>query len=190
MLRPLETHLLMDSLTDSQLVVRLNHGDEEAFAVLYARHAPWTARIARRFVDTDSEAAEVTQEVFLRWLRQFPGFQPRAKLSTYFYAAARNVALDRRRKDRRLHFSDAIEATLPPEAVPDPVVAAEHSGSLRIALSRLPDGFREVLLMRVVDGMSVEDVAVALGVAEGTVKSRLARAIELLRQQMGADESP
>lgn len=175
--------------TDAQLIERLNRGDASAFAALFDRHREWTHRIARRFAETDADAAEITQEVFMRWLRQFPGFRVQAKVTTYLYAAARNIALDRRRKDRRLSFgAEVAENSQPMIRTPDKADLREQAAKLRESLAKLPDGHREVLLMRIVDGMSVEDVGVALGVAEGTVKSRLARAVEMLRGHMGQTE--
>jgi len=174
----------MNSTTDAELVTRLNAGDASAFAALYERHKDWTFRIALRFCENSTDAAEIVQEVFLRWLRQFPGFQPRARLTTYLYAAARNIALDRRRRDKRLRFkADWSEPDQPTVRVPE-AVGDSDTQSLRAALAKLPDGHREVLLMRIVDDMSVDEVAQSLGVAQGTVKSRLARALEQLRQLM------
>jgi len=162
--------------TDDALVATINRGGPdapEAFEALYHRHKQWCARIARRMAPDEHAAMDLVQEAFITLLGEFPGFRIRAGLRAYLYAVVRHRALAagrRRARDRR-----PPAPTLP---APPPDADTER---LRAALDRLPDAQRETLLMRVVDGMSVSEVAIALGVPAGTVKSRLHKALGALR---------
>ncbi len=114
------------------------------------------------------------QEAFAYLMAQFPGFVLTAKMTTFLYPVVKNTALASKRRSKRLKFGEVPEV----EAGAAVVLPQGELGEL---LKVLPEGQLEVLLMRVVDGMSVEEVGAALGLAEGTVKSRLHHALEKLR---------
>ena len=166
-----------DPRTDEQLVEALNRGDQSAFEPLYLRHRDFLYRLACRFAPDRDEALDVLQDAFAHFLGRFPGFTLRARLTTYLYPVVKNIALAGRRKRRRLRFGDVHEGADdgPPPPIPDGL------GPLGAAVETLPDGQREVLLMRVVDGMSLAEVATALDIPVGTVKSRLHNALHALR---------
>ncbi len=164
-----------DPRTDQQLIAAVNRGDYDAFAILYERHKNWVFRLASRYADHHA-AQDIVQEVFAYLLAQFPGFKLTARLTTYLYPVVKNTALSIKRRSRKLTFGDV------PEPAPDEPEITLPEGVLGEVLAALPPGQLEVLLMRTVDGMSVEEVAAALGIAEGTVKSRLHLALEKLRQ--------
>jgi len=169
-----------DARTDAELVDAINAGPpgaEPAFAALYARYRDFCLRIARRMTPDDQTAADVVQDTFLALLDRFPGFALRAKMTTYLYAVVRNRATSMARGRR-----PSVEATHESLGAPDAGGAdAEGIEALHRAVMKLPEAQREVLLMRIVDEMSVGDVAMALGVPTGTVKSRLHAALESLR---------
>jgi RNA polymerase sigma-70 factor (ECF subfamily) len=164
-----------DPRTDQQLIAALNRADFAAFAPLYERHKDWVYRLATRYTGEHNAALDVVQEAFAYLLAQFPGFKLTARLTTYLYPVVKNIALSGKRRSKRLKFGEVPE---PAEVVPE---FAMPEGELGAVLAGLPAGQLEVLLMRVVDGMSVEEVAAALGIAEGTVKSRLHLVLERLR---------
>ena len=168
-----------DPRTDEELVAAANAGDRGALGALYLRHRDWCGAVALRFTKNRDEALDVVQQVFAGFFRQFPGFVLRCKLTTYLYPAVRNAAATRRRAARvRSEATRQIASTLAESAdVPGPL---EHA-PLRRAVESLPEGQREVLLMRVVDQMSVLEIAIALDIPEGTVKSRMSHAIHALR---------
>lgn len=158
---------------------------EEAFATLYRRHRDFAFRVARRFARDDAEAMDAVQEAFVYLVRNAERLaRPGAltgRLTTLLYPVIKNSALALTRKSRRLRFVDAVPsrgATAAPAPMTD---ASERTRRLAEALEALPEAQREVLFMRVVDGMSVSEVAAALGVSEGTVKSRLFYAMGTLR---------
>lgn len=162
---------------DADLLARVARGDEAAFAELYRRHGEWVHRLARRFVDAE-QARDVTQEAFLHLVEAAGRLRLSGRLTTYLYPVVKNLCLAVKRRDRRLRIGEPPADAALSISAPDP----GGNAALLDALSRLPDGQREVLLMRVVDGMAVEEVAAALGLPAGTVKSRLHAALAALRE--------
>ena len=161
-----------DARSDEALIAALNHGDWSAFESLYHRHKDWVHRLACRYTDRDA-ALDVLQDVFAYFMAQFPGFRLTARLTTYLYPVVKNTALAANRRSRKLKFGEVPDVPSLEVQLPE--------GDLGDLVRTLPDGQLEVLLMRVIDGMSVEEVGAALGIAEGTVKSRLHNALERLR---------
>jgi RNA polymerase sigma-70 factor (ECF subfamily) len=166
-----------DPRSDEQLVDALNRGDPSAFEPLYLRHKDFVYRLACRFTPDRDEALDVLQDAFTYFLGRFPGFSLRARLTTFLYPVVKNIALAGRRKRRRLRLGEVPEA-----AADAPLPARDGLGPLGAAVDALPDAQREVLLMRVVDGMSLQEVATALDIPAGTVKSRLHNALRALRE--------
>lgn len=167
-----------DLRTDAELVAALNAGDASAFESLYLRHREWVFRVARRYAPAGEDPADITHEVFLALLRQFPGFRLTSRLTTYLFPIARHAALARAR-------ARETEARLRPNAVrEDKYAALSPSGAspeFAAAVDALPPGQREVLLMRAVDEMALEEISLALAIPLGTVKSRLHAALQALR---------
>lgn len=172
-----------DSRSDEALVDICNHGDaraaEAAFEALYLRHKDFVLRVALRFAPDIDTALDVLQDTFVQLLRRFPptgeGITLNARLTTLLYPIARNTAITALRKTGR--FPVAAEVT--PDDTPAP--AGRDDGDLRKALATLPPGPREALTLRFVDGLSLAEIAQALGIPEGTVKSRLHGGIAKLR---------
>jgi RNA polymerase sigma-70 factor, ECF subfamily len=174
------THDREASRTDVELVAAINRGDADAFEVLYFRHRDWVAGLAYRFTGDSDAALDVLQETFLYLLRKFPGFRLTASLKTFLYPAVRNLSIAARRKAARYQATAAELEQL--EEAADPQVAGAETGDLQFVLARLPQEQREVLLLRFVDGLSLAEIAEAMGIALGTVKSRLHNALQTLRQ--------
>jgi len=178
-----------DALTDEALVEICNTGDAAAataaFGSLYRRHRGYVLRIAQRFTRDRELAADVLQEVFTYLLKQFPppgpGLRLTARLSTYLYPIAKNSTLTLLRKDRR---TDATG--FDPDELPDPQGPPADGDDLDRLLASLPAERREILSLRFVDDLSLEEIAGALGIPLGTVKSRLHLAIKALREHPAA----
>jgi RNA polymerase sigma-70 factor, ECF subfamily len=161
-----------DQRTDQQLITAINDGDEAAFAALYERHKQWVVNLACRFgVDRD-EALDVLQDTFSYLLSKIP-IRLTAKLTTFLYPAVRHRAMELRRKRR----PGVGEAYLADVAADEPKL-----DELRQLIRRLPVGQQEVLVMRFIDELSLEEIAAALSIPLGTVKSRLHNAISALRK--------
>jgi len=169
----------LDPRTDAQIVAAINDGDAAAFEVLYFRHRDWVVNLACRFTSNEDLALDVMQETFIYFLRKFPGFRLTANLKTFLYPAVKNLSIAASRKSRRYRSGEAeqdILANLPSAAVP------AETGDLAIVLENLSEEHREVLLLRFVDGLSLAEIAAAMSIPLGTVKSRLHNALGTLRQ--------
>lgn len=169
----------LDPRTDAQLVAAINDGDAAAFEVLYFRHRDWVVNLACRFTGSDDLALDVMQETFLYFVQKFPGFRLTANLKTFLYPAVKNLSIAANRKSRRYQSSEAEQTLLAnlPSAAATPEI-----GDLVVVLANLSEEHREVLLLRFVDGLSLAEIAQAMNIPLGTVKSRLHNALELLRQ--------
>jgi len=152
----------------------LVRGDRAAFDVLYRRHRDWVARLARRFSGRDDDALDITQDAFCHLFDRPVTFVLTGKLTTYLYPVVKNLALSHARRRRR-HAGAAIEA----DALPAPT--ATGPSELEAVVAGLPEAQREVLLMRFIDDLSLAEIAEALSIPLGTVKSRLHHAVTALR---------
>jgi RNA polymerase sigma-70 factor, ECF subfamily len=171
-----------DLRTDAQLVAALCRGDLRAFDLLYARHRAYVAALALRFAGNPDDALDVLQETFSYVARKAAGgrFELTAAMTTFLYPVVKNTAIAIRRKRRREpNVPDELFADLPatPSAAP-----ADARGELAAVLAGLPETHREVILLRFVDDFSLEEIAQALEIPLGTVKSRLHNAIAALRE--------
>jgi RNA polymerase sigma-70 factor, ECF subfamily len=166
--------------TDVELVERINSGDPAAFEALYRRYRDWVVRLAYRFTGHRDDALDVLQEAFTYLLGRFPGFQLTAAMTTFLYPVVKHLSLRARRKRGRFVSDEDVLANLPG---PAPMTEAGTTrAELAPVLASLPEPHREVLLMRYVDGLTLQEVADALGVPLGTVKSRLHNALRTLRE--------
>lgn len=178
-----------DPRSDNALIAACNDGNAReaarAFEVLYQRHKDYVLRVALRFVPDTDTALDVLQETFLYLLRRFPptgpGIDLTAKLTTLLYPVAKNIALTALR--RRNRFPAA-------EVEPDELGRTEPgaTGDAASVIEALPARQREVLLLRFVDGMSLDEIAQVLGIPLGTVKSRLHVGINRLRSSGAGDD--
>ena len=169
----------MGDPSDQSLVDAINRGDVRAFDALYYRYRDWVVRLAARLTGNQDDALDVLQETFSYVFRKFPGFRLTASMTTFLYPVVKNLSIAARRKRTRMASTDAAEA--PDPAAPVAIDFSQERRELAAAMASLPEPQREVLLMRFVDGMSLQEVAAALSIPEGTVKSRIHNAIATLR---------
>jgi RNA polymerase sigma-70 factor (ECF subfamily) len=163
-----------DPRSDQELVAAANAGEEGAFDALYQRYKEWVVSLATRFTGDPDQALDVLQETFLYLLSKFPGFRLTSRLTTFLYPAVKNLSIAARRKAAK--FSGGERAF---DAVPAATPAVRNE--LTTVVANLPEGQQEVVLMRFVDGLSLEEIATALAIPLGTVKSRLHNALAALR---------
>jgi len=178
-------------LSDEQVVTRVLGGQTALFEVLMRRHNERIYRTARAILRDESEAEDVMQQAYVNaytHLRQFDG---RSKFSTWLTRIAVNEALARARRRGRYTTMDGDESSveLPGafDTTPDPerqAISRELGALVEAAVDRLPDGTREVFMLRQVEGMSTEEVADALNVSEAVVKTRLSRARSAIRREL------
>jgi RNA polymerase sigma-70 factor (ECF subfamily) len=160
-------------------VAAANAGSAEAFQRLYERYRSWVVSLAWRFTRDRELALDVLQETFIYLLGKLPDLELRASMKTFLYPVVRHLSLSHLGRARR-HRTAADP--LPIEASPDQPDRSESAGALAAAVDRLPAGHREVLMLRVVDGLSLQEIAVAMELPLGTVKSRLHHALAALRE--------
>lgn len=171
-----------DDRTDAQLVAAMCRGDAGAFDILYDRHKEYVGALALRFAGNADDALDVLQETFAYVARKGASgrFTLTAAMTTFLYPVVKNTAIAIRKKRRREpNVSDEALAAAPPVAPEDP---RDIRAELTIVIAALPDTHREVLLLRFVDDFSLEEIAAALEIPLGTVKSRLHHAIAALRE--------
>ena len=177
---------------EAALVERCAAGEEAACAELVAEHQRMVVQLAMNLLGDREEALDLSQEVFLRVFRTICRFRGQSSLRTWIYRIAVNEAWNRHRFWRRRHRAHQVsldqhiaahgEFSCGRDVTPDHVLAQkELAASLQQALDGLPFDQRSVIVLREVDGMSYEEIAFSLGVAVGTVKSRLTRARQALR---------
>ncbi len=169
-----------DGPSDHELVAALNQGDAAAFEVLYFRYRDWVAGLAFRLTGEADIVPDVVQETFLYVLRKFPGFRLTAHFKTFLYPAVRNLAIAARQKGQRYRCS--AEELRHFEETAAAVAGAPLLSDLRAVLANLPEEQREVILLRFVDDLSLADIAEAVAIPLGTVKSRLHNALATLRE--------
>ena len=169
-----------DLRSDLALVAAINDGEADAFEALYRRHRDWVVNLAHRFTGDRDLALDVMQEAFLYLLRKFPGFRLTANLKTFLYPAVRNLSIAARRKSERYQATAAELAII--ESTPAADQARSDGHELAAVLGSLSDEQREVLRLRFVDELSLNEIAGAMNIPLGTVKSRLHHGLETLRR--------
>jgi RNA polymerase sigma-70 factor (ECF subfamily) len=183
------------SSREGALVQRCAAGEEAAYTQLLDEHQRMVIQLAVNLLGDRDEALDLSQEVFLRVFRTIHGFRGQSSLRTWIFRIAVNQARNRQRFWRRRHRADQVsldahveahgEFPSSPVSGPDRVLAQKELAScLQHALEHLPFDQRTAIVLREVDGLSYEEIAFSLGVAVGTVKSRLTRARQALRQEL------
>ncbi len=166
-----------DQRSDLELVAAANRGEVEAFEALYRRYNDWVVSLAYRYTRDRELALDVLQETFLYVLGKFPGFELRSEMKTFLYPTVRHLSVALQSKATRRPPSSGSLKFQPP---PDPGREERLRGLAEI-MEDLPVAQREVLMLRFADGLALAEIAEALQIPLGTVKSRLHGAIEALR---------
>jgi RNA polymerase sigma-70 factor (ECF subfamily) len=185
---------------DSTLVERCLSGDDAAWEQLVRQHTRRVYGLCYRFTGRDSEAQDLTQDVFMRVFRALGGFRStEGSFTTWLTRLTRNLLIDHYRRTRNERVTDSIEEQLPRVeqgssgqsiARPDSALAGrEASELLQGALAKLSPDLRETIILRDLQELEYREIAQVLGIPEGTVKSRLNRGraelARLLRRHMG-----
>jgi RNA polymerase sigma factor (sigma-70 family) len=177
--------------TDEELVERARRGHARAYDELVQRYTAMAFRTAYLVTGSAADAEEAAQDAFVKAHRALPRFQAGAPFRPWLLRIVGNEARNRRRSAGRRVALELRAAVLDgasggagdPQAAAE---AAEERRELLRALDGLPDEQRHVVACRYLLQLGVEETAAALGIPAGTVKSRLARALERLRELLGA----
>src|SRR2546423_5242609 len=181
---------LAQASVDTELVRRSLHGDGDAFAALFDRHAPRVYALAYQLLGDRAEAEDITQDAFLQALSALPTLRQPGAFGGWVARIATNASLSTLRRRGRLpqaELSEAVTATYPdparwssPEAMG---VAAEERHSVHVTLKRLAPSHRAALAMRKIGGLSYAEIARALGTTAGGVEALLFRARARFRDE-------
>jgi RNA polymerase sigma-70 factor (ECF subfamily) len=178
---------------DRELVDRWHAGDLGAFEALIRRHQRRVFGLLLRMLGNVQEAEDVTQETFLNLHRHGHRFRSQSRFSTFLYRVAVNAALNRRRSlGRRRSRREALERRqeagedLPqgPRGPEDAAAGGQIQAQVQRAIATLPPHLRVPLVLFDIEGLPYAEVASVLQVAEGTVKSRIHRARQALRERL------
>ena len=180
---------------EAALIERCRAGDEAACTELVSMHQRMVFTLSLHLLGDRDEALDLSQEVFLRVFRTLGSFRGQSALRTWIYRIVVNQARNRQRWWRRRHQAQQVSldqhiqdhGELPEtyERGPDRLVRQKQlAEKIRTALDRLPFDQKTAIVLREIDGLSYDEIGFSLGIAVGTVKSRLARAREGLRAQL------
>jgi len=194
-----ENEQSLSPLKDVDLVDRARSQDQWAVEELVHRYQQKAYAIAYHFTDGNVQDAEdFTQEAFLRAFQNLEHFRGDSSFYTWFYRIVVNVCLDGRRRNTRRHKiflpwqSPSADKGLPPEERPDPeaheqslkaISEKELSKEIRNSIKSLPEKQRVAFQLKAFHGMSIHEIARVMNTAEGTVKSHLFRATQVLREK-------
>jgi RNA polymerase sigma-70 factor, ECF subfamily len=170
-----------DKRNDGELVEAANKGDRDAFEELYHRYRSWVFSIACRFCGNEDDACDVLQDTFFYFFNKFPRFELRAQLKTFFYPVAKHLALNRSKKAAQ-SVPLAPEFEQMPAGVPGDE-QAERRDLLEL-VRILPEAQREVVMLRFADDLDLSEIAAAMEIPVGTVKSRLHQALARLKEHL------
>lgn len=175
-------------MEEKDLIRRAAQGDADAFRQLVETYQTPAYRLAARMCGPDS-AEDVTQEAFLAAWRALPEFRGDCRFSTWLYRLVSNAAIDCLRREKKYRDTGDVDDLELPDGGPSPQEQAERSDTrdaVRRALDRLSPEHRQVLLLRFMQELDYGEIARALNVSEGTVKSRINRAKSKLREVLAA----
>ena len=183
-----QTRLPMTA-SDEEIVSCILAGETLLFEVLMRRHNERVYRAARAIVRDDAEAEDVMQEAYVNAYAHLQQFDGRAKFSTWLTKIAVHEALGRVRKRGRYEPLDneSLETLMPTTLPPDPERLAfgrELGALIESAVDALGPGYREVFMLRQVEGLSTAETADVLGISEDLVKTRLSRARGTLQRSL------
>lgn len=181
-----------DSMTDTELVARVQQGDKSAFDLLVHRYQHRIIKLVGRYVREPADAQDVAQDAFIKAYRALPNFRGESAFYTWLYRIAINtaknhlVAAARRPSDIDLGSNEDgeqfeiedLKATL---ETPERLLLTEEIRETVIdAIGKLPEDLRTAILLRELDGMSYEEIATVMACPIGTVRSRIFRAREAI----------
>ena len=187
------------STDEAVFIDKLKTGDEAAFVTLIDRYSGAIYALLYRLTENPEEAADLTQDTFFRAVRSIKAFRGESGIKTWLFRIAINESRNRfrwwkRRKrdltisidanigDSETRFSDTLAGTsVSPE---DAALSHEREYAINVALTEIPEVYREAIILSDVEGMSYVETADALGIGIGTVKSRISRGREELRRRL------
>ena len=178
-----------EDLSDAELLERSAGGSGVAFGVLMRRHEDRIFALALRMLGERADALDATQDAFISAFKQAKSFRGDAAVGTWMYRIAINACKDFARKRNRWVAQDDVDVAVETggDAIDERVATRMD---LRAALARLPDEYREAVVMHDLGGIPYDDIAVLTGTMIGTVKSRISRGRKKLAELMEPGSRP
>lgn len=183
----------LDQRSDAELLAGYRAGDDQAFAALVRRYQGQVERVVVRMLGGGDDAEDVAQETFIRLHGGLKNLRGEAAIGTYVTRIAINLSLNalRRRRWQLRRFvrrdEEGVRVDEPTAEMPDTAVTAERSAALAAALDRLDPRHRAVVILRMLEDYSTRETAEMLEIPEGTVMSRLTRALSKLQHHLRAN---
>ena len=186
---------------DRELLTRAQAGDMSAFESLVGKHEDKVYGLALRMTRSEADAAEITQDTFLSAYQHLSEFRGEAAFGSWVHRIAANNALMRLRRQKVVdivsdelagpEFTDRGSLAEAPESdwskrADDKIIEDELGRAIQAATDALPEGYREVFLLKDVEGLSYEEISEMVGISIPAVKSRLHRARLALREAIDA----
>jgi RNA polymerase sigma-70 factor (ECF subfamily) len=181
---------------ESTLISAAQRGDRNALDQLLRLHQDRIHAVCRRLAGNDADAMDATQEALIAIVKGLPRFDGRAKFSTWAYRVATNACLDElRRRGRRPQpglpeFETAAHSPLGGSSPRDPADTVSAKLDVDRGLADLPEEFRTAVILRDVAGLDYAEIAEVLGIAPGTVRSRIARGRSRLADTIAGNQPP
>lgn len=186
---------------DRALVAGILSGDAQAFERLMRQHNRRLFRVARSILRDDGDAEDAVQDGYIHAYRSLAGFRGDSQLSTWLTRIVVNQALERKRRRHPATVAgDDIESvadaaaddgrTAPAETPESLAMRSEMRRLIEASIDGLPDTYRTVFILRMVEGLSVEETAASLGISQANTKTRLLRARGQLREALGRQLGP
>lgn len=184
-----------ENVTDQELVKRVQRGDKKAFDLLVIKYQQRIVNLVSRFVRNPADAVDVTQDAFIKAYRALPNFRGESAFYTWMYRIAVNTAKNflavqsRRPQDLDQDIADIEqiegENALKEYATPEHMLLRDEIQETVInAINELPEDLRVAITLREIEGLSYEDIALAMECPIGTVRSRIFRAREAIDKQL------
>jgi len=177
--------------SDTELMSLLADGDSGCLDELMKRHQDLVFSVAYRMMSDRESALDATQDVFINVFRKAKYFRGDSALSTWIYRVTMNVCYDSLRKRKRHPTESLPEHADPPDATgEDPYSSVELRPSIQEALDSIPNEFKAAVILSDIEGLSIAEMEMVLGVPSGTVKSRVFRGRRLLAEILGNLKDP
>ncbi len=200
-----EAHVLavssrsIEAVSDHELLALIRDGDEAAFQEIVRRYRNPITNFVYRMIDDYERSVELAQETFIRVYTSASRYQANYSFSTYIYRIASNLAISELRRRKRRKFvslfspftnddGEQIEMDLPDlnPLQDESLIETERRQAVARAITSLPEKYRVAIVLRDVEGLSYDRIAEVLKLSEGTVKSRINRARNLLKDKLRA----
>ena len=181
------------NINDDTLIAKIRQGDLDAFEQLISRYETKIYTIAYRYMGNYNDASDLAQEAFIRVYRSINSFRGESSFSTWLYRVVTNVCKDemrRRSRQNTVSMDEMIEKGRAPAAenkhkpIEEMILRKELQDEVQAVLNSLSDDYRTIVIMRDIQGYSYEEISHFLKCSLGTVKSRLNRARNALKERL------